>query len=238
MDKIGIYIIYFDDPEHCYIGQSQRVETRIRKHKEMLVSNTHYNYKLQEAYNLSTKTIVAELLEECKPSELNSLEIYYINEFNSIDTGYNILSGGDVPIGYQSSRSKYTREILIQVYTLLADETLTNLDIIKICEVPMTLLESLAYNKRHKWLAEEFPILREKIDCIIRSNTRSKLCNDYNLRNGVSYIVLDPYNETHTFSNINRFAKEHGLNPSHLNQVVLGKEKQHKGWRKGAQHVV
>lgn len=33
-------------------------------------------------------------------------------------------------------------------------------------------------------------------------------------------------------------AEEHGLNKSHLNQVILGKEAHHKNWRKGVQNVI
>ena len=238
MSSIGIYIIYFSDPQKCYIGQSVNVETRLRKHREMLLAANHYNYKLQQEYNILGILPSMDLLEECKPSELNSLEVAYIKEFDSVNSGFNILSGGSVPIGYESSRSKYTREELLSAFLLLANDTLTNKDIVNITELPSHVIECIAYNRRHKWLSEEFPEVREKINIIINNNTRSALCNDYNARNGIVYSVISPTGEEHTFSNIARFADSKGLNRSHLNQVILGKEKQHKGWRKGVQNVL
>lgn len=237
MDTTGIYIIYFDSPENCYIGQSLRVQTRLRKHKEILNSNQHYNNKLQLAFNTS-KDRTFELLEECAPSELNDLEIQYVKDFNCLEQGYNLVAGGTIPIGHSSSNSKYKEAELIYLYNLIADDTLTNVDVSRMSGLPLTLVYSVAYGKRHLWLAEQYPELAKKIKEIISNKTRSTLCNDYNARNGVIYSVIDAEGIEHKFSNISHFAKANGLNRSHLNQVILGKEQQHKGWRKGVQYVI
>lgn len=236
-ETVSIYIIYYDDPIKCYIGQSIHTLTRFKKHAQMLVAGKHHSYKLQDAYNVRQQLPTMEILEECDPSELNRLESFYITEFNSISNGYNILSGGRVPLGHSSSRSLYSAEELIDVFMLLANDSLTNKDISEITNHPISLVETLAYGKRHAWLSEAFPEIRKQIDNIISSRLRSSLCNDYNARNGVLYTVVSPDTTVYKFSNIARFAKEHGLNRSHLNQVILGKEMQHKGWRKGVSNV-
>lgn len=232
MDKIGIYIIYFNDPDKCYIGQSTHMLTRMRKHKEMLRSNTHYNYKLQAEFNRLKVDPNSEILQECTISELDSLEIIYINEFNSIINGYNIIPGGSTGCrGVNSARSIYTREELLSIFLLLTNENLTNKDIHEITELPMSIIETIAYDRRHAWLSEEFPEERKKINNIISNRLRSSLCNDYNARNGIIYTIVSPDGIDHKFSNIAKFARDHGLNQSHLNQLVLGKETQHKKWK-------
>lgn len=237
MNTTGIYALYFE-PDKVYIGQSLYIETRYRKHKEMLKSGRHYNYKLSEAYVVYNTEPELQILEMCKSSDLDRLEIHYIKEFDSVNNGYNILWGGNSSSGVSASRSKYSKEEVLSVFTLLTDDRLTNKDISELTELPLTLVESIAYNKRHKWLAEEFPDIRSKIDYIINNNLRSKECNNYNARNGVIYTVIDPNGVEHKFSNIARFAEEHGLNRSHLNQLILGKELQHKKWRKGVSDVL
>jgi group I intron endonuclease len=234
---ISIYIIYYDDPVKCYIGQSIHTITRFKKHAQMLLSGKHHSYKLQEEYNNRQNLPTMEVLEECNSAELNDLEIFYIVEFDSIYSGFNILSGGKVPIGHSSSRSKYSQEELIDIFMLLSDDSLTNKDISEITGQSIRLVETLAYGKRHIWLNESYPEIREKIDKIISSKLRSSLCNDYNARTGVVYTVISPTGVEYSFSNISRFSVEHNLNRSHLNQVILGKEMQHKGWRKGASDV-
>lgn len=238
IDKTGIYIIYWNDPKNCYIGQSHYIETRLRKHKEMLLSNYHYNYKLSNAYLKYGNLPIMEILEECSISDLDKLEIFYIREFDSINSGYNITQGGASPGGTEATRSKYTREELVEIFLLLTDKSLTNKDIVEITKKPYSLISAIAYNARHKWLSEEFPEKRKEIDTIIDLNLRSSLCNDYNARNGVVYNVIDPMGKYHSFSNIRQFALQNNLNPSHLNQVILGHEQQHKGWRKGVLNVI
>lgn len=98
----------------------------------MLLAGKHHSYKLQEAYDVKQQLPSMEILEECEPSELNDLEIFYIKEFDSVSLGYNILSGGNIPIGYASSRSLYSAEELIDIFMLLSDASLTNKDISQI----------------------------------------------------------------------------------------------------------
>lgn len=237
MDKTGIYILYFDDPEKCYIGQSIRINERYRKHKEQLARGTHPNSKLQNAYIKLDKYPCLEILEECNSNDLDKLEIFYISEFDSINSGYNITNGGSVGRGVSSSKSIYTREEILKVFFSLADPTLTQIDIATKYGLPLTLVQTIASDKRHNWTSEEFPEVRQQIKEVISSGIRHTLCNDSNARKGIIYNVIDPNGVSYTFSNIKRFAEEHNLNRSHLNQLVLGKEMQHKGWRKGVPDV-
>lgn len=238
MDKTGIYLLHFGNYNKVYIGQSVRINRRYLAHLALLRKNTHFNYKLQEDYNLYKLDPSIDILEECSSTELDNLEIQYIEEFNSIDTGYNITNGGSIGRGYTASKSKYTKEELEEIFFLLTNPSLTNRDIAEITQQSVRLVETISYNKRHIWLAETYPEDRAKIDKIIADKSRSAECNDYNARKGIVFTVISPEGITHKFSNIARFADANGLNRSHLNQVILGKEKQHKGWRKEVPHVI
>lgn len=229
----GIYILYFENPDKCYIGQSVHIFRRITEHNRKLLSNSHYNYKLQEKFNICKTLPTVEILQECTISELSSLEELYIKEFDSIKNGYNIvesLSGGS---GYTSSRSKYTEEDILNVFFELLNPETCNVDIGKKLDLPTTLVESIAYNKRHIWVSERYPELRKEIDNIIKSKIRFKHSNNINKRNNIQHKLIDPTNREYIFSNIAEFCRLHSLNKGHVCQVLKGNEMQHKGWRNG-----
>ena len=49
---------------------------------------------------------------------------------------------------------------------------------------------------------------------------------------GKTYTVVSPAGERVTFKGLNKFARDNGLYPSPLKEVIDGKRKQHKGWTK------
>ncbi len=226
---IGIYIINLGDENQCYIGQSTHIESRLQRHKGMLERGVHYNKKLQSAY---IGTFNGSVLEACSIEDLTRFEDSYIIEFNSIDSGYNITCGGsNGGRGVHASKSIYTREQLIDIFISLADPELSNKDISSIHDVPVTLVGSIVYNKRHAWLAEEFPEIHTLIQDNVSSKIRFKSSNNISKRKGIVNILVSPSGINFTFDNVTAFAKEHDLNPSHTCQVLRGLAKQHKGWK-------
>lgn len=82
-----------------YVGQTTRSEvSRWDEHKKRLNSNCHVNIHLQSAWNkYGEECFVFEVIIECETQEqLNLLEEYYINQYESNKTshGYNKTSGG------------------------------------------------------------------------------------------------------------------------------------------------
>ena len=74
-----------------YIGQSINIENRWTHHKSELNNNRHINDYLQNAWNkYGEDNFSFIVIEECKESELNEKEIYYINKYNSMNNGYNL----------------------------------------------------------------------------------------------------------------------------------------------------
>lgn len=49
---------------------------------------------------------------------------------------------------------------------------------------------------------------------------------------GKTYTVISPSGERVTFTGLNKFARDNGIYPSPLKEVIDGKRKQHKGWTK------
>lgn len=93
--KSGIYIIKNTINNKVYIGQSNNIQLRLNAHKRMLRNNIHGNIKLQRSYNKQPEgSFSFEVLEYCECDFLNSKEIYYIAEHDSVYNGYNMEFGG------------------------------------------------------------------------------------------------------------------------------------------------
>lgn len=92
----GIYRIINSKTGASYIGSSVNIEKRIKRHANELLTNTHGNVKLLADFNIYGKDVFDfEIIQEIEFSEgirdkLYKLEDYYIQQFNSKVTGYNI----------------------------------------------------------------------------------------------------------------------------------------------------
>jgi group I intron endonuclease len=107
--KSGIYRIKNTINGKVYIGQSKNLQTRKNEHFRLLVNNQHFNRKLQSSFNKYGKGFfVFEVIEECELSELNEKEIKYIEEYDSLKNGYNLVKRADV----NSEMSEETKKLI------------------------------------------------------------------------------------------------------------------------------
>mgnify|MGYP001336611734 FL=1 len=104
MKLTGIYQIRNIANEKKYIGESEDIARRWMEHIKELVNNKHCNFKLQADFNkYGINSFNFDVLEIITPdNELKGENIYiskikllarehfYINKFNTINTGYNI----------------------------------------------------------------------------------------------------------------------------------------------------
>lgn len=91
----GIYCITNLVNGKVYIGQSVNIEKRWVHHKTTLRHNMHINKHLQSAWNkYGEQNFEFIILHECIYEDLDRYEIYYIEKYNSIENGYNLLRGG------------------------------------------------------------------------------------------------------------------------------------------------
>ena len=96
----GIYKITNLVNGKCYIGQSVDIEDRWLKHKTSAFDSNRkeYEYPIYRAirkYGIDNFSF--DVVEKCEEDDLNQLEIYYIDYFQShfYKNGYNLTNGGD-----------------------------------------------------------------------------------------------------------------------------------------------
>lgn len=109
---IGIYKITNTIDGKIYIGQSIDIKHRRCCHEYDLKNQRHKNPHLQRAYNKNPDAFVFEIECTCKEEDLNNLEVFYIQKYNSTDPrlGYNLDAGG----GGQGRMSEETKKKLSQ----------------------------------------------------------------------------------------------------------------------------
>lgn len=188
---VGIYSIYFEEPDLYYIGQSQNIELRFRKHLNLLKLSKHSNYKLQEAYNLYGMPSHM-ILETCTIKDLNSKEIYWQNEFNSLNSLDIITAGVSGGYGINNSASKYSLVEILKVFRYLYLTNFKNTDIAKIVSVNPSLVNNIVQGKAHTWLKERYPKLYSRM--LLRDNfIITNKINQYIIKDIKEFVVLNAY---------------------------------------------
>lgn len=86
----GIYKITNLKNGKVYIGQSENVFLRRKQHFVALRGGHHPNKDMQKDYTSQRGCGFRwDMVEYCALSELNNREKYWIDKFNSIESGYN-----------------------------------------------------------------------------------------------------------------------------------------------------
>lgn len=108
---IGIYKITNKNTGETYIGQATNIERRIQEHKQIRRQTIDSYINI-----LGVDNFDFEILQECEESELDSLEQHYIEEYNSIENGYNLQIGGfNNSIGSGNGRAKLSDKDVVNI---------------------------------------------------------------------------------------------------------------------------
>jgi group I intron endonuclease len=94
----GIYCIENIKTCKVYVGQSINIHKRITNHISDLSNKVHVNVHLQRAWNLyGQESFVFSIITTCTLEDLDNLECYYIEKFQSMNIlyGYNLTGGGN-----------------------------------------------------------------------------------------------------------------------------------------------
>ena len=98
----GIYAIRNSLNGKMYIGSSKNIKSRWKSHKSDLRRGIHINIYLQNAWNKNGKECFDFIiLEKCSPKETLHLEQLYLDEYQAVKNGYNLVSiAGKPPVKY------------------------------------------------------------------------------------------------------------------------------------------
>ena len=100
---IGIYKITNNITNQSYIGQSKDIDQRFKEHCN------HKNTVVGADINLyGVENFSFEILEICAPEKLDEREVYYIEKYNTYNTGYNKSIGGSSLPGEFNPNAKLT----------------------------------------------------------------------------------------------------------------------------------
>lgn len=116
-NNCGIYYIQNTVTKQFYIGQSINLNVRLKTHFYLLRKNEHYNKHMQNSFNkYGEDNFKSGVLQYCDRSELDELEVSYIDLYDARKNGFNIREGGvDAPI---TERIKIDDELLKKLYLL------------------------------------------------------------------------------------------------------------------------
>ena len=188
----GIYSLYFETNDYrYYIGYSIDIYTRYRKHCNDLLGNRHYNYKLQNAYNKILTLPTMQLIELVEDhSIIKDKEIYWIAEFDSLNTGFNLTSGGDGGgFGEHHYMSYYSKDKYIDLVKELANSNDSITTICKKIQFDRGIAYTISSGKAHQYLQFCIPIEYTKM--LEKHGRRSSGLRTYEDSNIYESIFLD-----------------------------------------------
>lgn len=167
----GIYKITNLVNQKVYIGQSRRLQTRLRKHREALKGNYHQNLHLQRSYNKYTsESFKFEIIQYVDNlEELTYWEQYYIDFYESYDStkGYNKARYvQQIYYPTEETREKISKGNKGKIITLEHRKKASDSNKRKSKENKPNLstgITNINYLKREKYYSVSFSIMRKKI---------------------------------------------------------------------------
>lgn len=187
----------------------------------------HDNYKVQEAYNYHGSPSVT-ILEVCTPEELDRKELYWIEEFNSINNGLNICGSNNNRSGLLATNVKYTKIQLLLVFRKLRDPTISYDRLSSVYGVHRSTISHIAAGLQHTWLHSKYPNIWNQIQkaSLHKKQFKNSIANKHSEIKKIKHkdgrvLVVD---------NISKVARENGLHTSRLSLVLRGIGKSTGGW--------
>jgi len=108
MYTVGIYKI--TNPKgKVYIGQSIEIENRLYKYKSACCKKQAKIYHSIKKYGWESHSF--DIIHKCSISELNDLEVYYINKYNSVKDGLNLAYGGGSSLLTEEHKEKISNSL-------------------------------------------------------------------------------------------------------------------------------
>lgn len=143
---IGIYMYENKLNHKKYIGQSTNIERRKREH---LCWPSPYSRFDMELKAIGEKEFLFSILEECTVDKLDDREKYWIEFYNTIADGYNLIPGGQSYRGEENPAAKLTEDEVRQIVILLEEHKLNNGQIAQLFRVHRNTIDDI--NRCKTW---------------------------------------------------------------------------------------
>lgn len=226
---IGIYILYWEEDNLIYVGQSANIEIRYYKHTWMLKNNRHDNYKIQNNYNKYGSYPLLKIVEKCVNTDnLDILENSWIEEFDSTSIGLNLCAAEGVRYGTNATNTKYSKIKLLLVFRALRNYKISYDSLAKKHDINASTIRSIAMGVQHTWLHVKYPNIWKQIQ-EVSSKKLSYKNSLVNLGKPTKYVV-SPSGEEYLVENLSEFSRQHGLWTSSLCRLLKGQIKSTNGW--------
>lgn len=219
----GIYLLRFNGTDKVYVGQALDIEKRYLRHVYTLRTNEGAK-KLQEAYKLYGVPKL-EILTECEKSELYKYESEAIEIFDSVTNGFNTVDALQHAAlkGEDHGMSKYSNEVIESVFFMLCNYPhLRQIDVADELDVSLKVVKLVASGVTHKWLQDKYPTEYATLMVPRKSGPHNKW---------IFSKLVSPEGQEYVVTSATKFAREHGLNQSSVNAMLLGRRKKTRsGW--------
>lgn len=216
----GIYCITCTANGKIYIGSSINLHRRWNEHRQLLRHNTHYNQRLQNAWNKYGETLFTfQVVELVDPSTLVAREQNWLDKLRSFDRdiGFNIardtvasMKGRKLSVEHRAAISKAHKG------KTLSEETRHRVSQSKIGQ------KLGLFSQEH----------RTKLSIANRGKSKSpdhveKIAKTKRRE----FVVTSPDGISFYIKGMRRFCADNGLNNAAMFRVAQGKQTNHKGWK-------
>lgn len=222
----GIYKLKFTGTPKVYIGQAINIQYRFKEHLRRLLKGDA-SIKMQQAYRMYGEPIL-EVIEEIPQEALNSKELGYITQYNSILEGFNTLMVGSLEGAlyiHNTSNSLYDKEVYFTILDMLVSTFLTTKEISEQLGVSVYIVRQIAALTSHKWLKVDHPEAYAKLE-EMASIGRNSLSHSINRHT----FLMSPEDKEYEVLNISKFAEEHNLAYGSVYSLLRGNIPHFKGW--------
>ena len=163
--SIGIYKIENLINGHCYIGQSINIELRWKRHREAIKTSDYPLYLSIRKYGIENFSF--EIIQECSIDELDELEVYWIQYYDSYYNGYNQTPGGS----QKRCPIKISEEDLSEIVNLLKNSNMSQHEIAKKFNVGDDTISEINHGKTRIIDGISYPIRDNK-----KTNKKCSIC--------------------------------------------------------------
>lgn len=225
---IGIYKLEFAGLEDWpYVGQSIDIERRYIHHCYDLKAERS-NHMLQEAYKISQSDPRLIILEITKVHSLDTREMHWISALDSVNSGLNLTNKvGTSGRGENNLNSVISNKVVEEIFLMIVNNPNKLLTTIAAeYNIDKSIVNAISKGYNHKWIQEKYPAEYS----IMLAQSRLGLWDAEH--QGIHYpLIKDPNGILYKVTNVQKFAREHGISNSSLHQLLTGKRKSCSKWK-------